>query len=96
MEGTIRILNQETRGDVMSRIRRTVRQIAESAGTTATVEISSNAPITYNDPDLVEATLPTLKEVAGEGMVMEMLPLMPAEDFAYFQEKVPGPPTQTR
>jgi amidohydrolase len=46
--------------------------------------------VTVNDPALTEQMLPTLKRVAGEDNV-RLGPLTgTAEDFSYYQQKVPG------
>jgi metal-dependent amidase/aminoacylase/carboxypeptidase family protein len=52
MTGTIRCLDAEVRKDIHERIHRTVSKIAESAGTTAEVEIKPVSPIVLSDPEL--------------------------------------------
>ena len=89
MEGTIRILDPSVRDEVLQRIRQTATNIAESSGTKAVVTITRYAPVNYNDPALTARMLPTLKRVAGAGL-KEVPPVMPSEDFAFFQEKIPG------
>ena len=89
MEGTLRILDPSMRKDVHQRIIRTASSIAESAGARARVEIKTYAPVTYNDPALTARMIPTLRRVAGSGLV-EVQPKTPSEDFSFFQEKVPG------
>jgi len=90
MEGTIRYLNPDTREDLYARIRRTVTEIAESAGTTADVSIESNAVPVVNPPDLTARTRSALERALGSENVVTDQPNMVAEDFAYFQERVPG------
>jgi amidohydrolase len=64
--------------------------ISESAGATATVEFGLGYPVTRNDPALTERMVPTLRRVAGADNV-KLGPLTgTAEDFSYFQQKVPG------
>jgi amidohydrolase len=89
MDGTIRILDPSMREDVHQRIRLTANNIAESGGARARVDIKTYAPVTYNDPELTARMLPTLRRVAGEGLV-EVQPKTPSEDFSFFQEKIPG------
>ena len=88
--GTIRTLNKEMQQKIHDKIRRTATKIAESAGATAEVNIQLGAPVTYNDPDLVARMLPTLQEVAGPENVLERKAITGAEDFSFFQEKIPG------
>ncbi len=89
MVGTIRIVEPAMRDDILSRIRRTVSSIAESAGAMAEVNFKAYAPVTYNDPDLTRQMAPTLRRVAPVAAV-EIGPVTPSEDFAFFQEKIPG------
>ena len=90
MNGTIRTFDPEMREDFLKRIKRTAEQIAESAGAKAEVTIKSYSPVTYNDPELTEQMLPTLKWAAGDDKVAEMTPIMVAEDFSFYQERIPG------
>lgn len=91
MEGTVRSFDEEMRKDIKDRIRRTVESIAQSAGATATVDFGSgNNPVTYNDPALTARMLPTLQRVAGQANVTVGELSTPAEDFALYQQKIPG------
>lgn len=47
-------------------------------------------PFTYNDPALTQEMLPTLEAGAGAGMVKLTPVHTGAEDFSFFQQKVPG------
>ncbi|MBC6605978.1 amidohydrolase [Hymenobacter sp. BT188] len=91
LTGTIRTLSKEMQTKIWADIRRTATNIAESAGATAEVDIVNYAPVTYNDPRLTERMLPTLRTAAGAAdKVVLQKAVTGAEDFAYFQEKVPG------
>jgi len=90
MAGTIRVIEPSIHEDVRARVRRTARSIAEAAGAVAEVEITPNAIVTYNDPELTRRMVPTLQRAAGEAGAFEAPPLMPAEDFSYYQQRVPG------
>jgi amidohydrolase len=90
LEGTVRAFDENVRKDIQDRIRSIATNIAETAGATATVEFSLGYPVTRNDPALTERMLPTLRRVAGADNV-RLGPLTgTAEDFSYFQQKVPG------
>ncbi|HEX2120277.1 MAG TPA: amidohydrolase [Thermoanaerobaculia bacterium] len=103
MIGTIRSLDAKMRDEIHTRIRRTAESIAAAAGAKADVTISTGYPITYNDPALTEKMAPTLRRVAGSGNVRLANPVLGAEDFSFYQQKVPGlffwvgirPPNQT-
>ena len=90
MEGTIRTLDSQMQKDTHARIKRTVTLIAQSAGAEAEVDIEIGNPITFNDPALTEQMTPTLRRVVGDGKVFTAKPRTVAEDFAKFQERVPG------
>lgn len=91
MQGTVRTFDEAMRTDIKQRIQRTVDLIARSAGATATVDFGSgNNPVTYNDPALTARMLPTLRRVAGGSNVREGELSTPAEDFALYQQKIPG------
>jgi len=90
MLGTIRAFDQAMRMDIHERIRRTAQSIAQSAGATADVQIDLGNGVTYNDPALVERMLPTLRRVAGEGMVSLGPATTTAEDFSAYQQRIPG------
>jgi len=90
MLGTLRSLDPVMRKEIHERVRRTATMIAESAGARADVQIETGYPITYNDPALTQKMLSTLLRVAGRENVREIPPVLGAEDFSFFQEKVPG------
>ena len=90
MEGTIRYLNPATHEEIYERIRRTAEDIAHSAGATAEVSIARNAIPVVNPPALTQRTRAVLQGALGEANVRAEPPTMIAEDFAYFQDAVPG------
>jgi amidohydrolase len=90
MIGTIRTFDPAMRADIFARMKRTAEQIAGSSGATAAFVVDSGYPVTANDTALTTQMLPTLRWAAGEsGLGMRAL-VTGAEDFSYFQEKVPG------
>ncbi|QQS32028.1 MAG: amidohydrolase [Acidobacteriota bacterium] len=90
MAGTIRALDRDIQRDIHEKMRLTVAKIAESVGTTAELTIFNAAPITYNEPGLTRRMVPSLEKAAGKDRVFEANWVTGAEDFAFFQEKVPG------
>ncbi|MFZ2490481.1 MAG: amidohydrolase [Thermoanaerobaculia bacterium] len=88
--GTIRSLDATMREDIHARIRRTAENIASAAGAKATVTITRGYPITFNDPALTAASVPTLQRVAGRDKVLVANASLGAEDFSFYQQKVPG------
>lgn len=92
MMGTIRALSDEDEKMIIQRVTQIATKTAESAGATAEVLIpySTRYPVTYNDPILTEKMLPSLNKTAGEGNIFLREAVTGAEDFSFFQEKVPG------
>ena len=92
MLGTVRTFTDEDEAYVFDRIRQVAEKTAESAGATATVELpySVHYPVTYNNPTLTAAMLPSLRKAAGVENVVEIPAKTGAEDFSFFARKVPG------
>lgn len=90
MIGTLRALDANMREEIQTRVKKTAEAIATAAGATATVTITRGYPITFNDPALTEQMVPTLRRVAGTTQVRLVNPVLGAEDFSFFQQKVPG------
>jgi amidohydrolase len=90
MAGTIRTLDEGMQDKIHEKIRLTATKIAESAGATAEVSIEKKTPVTYNDPALTEKMVASLNKAAGESNVARINAVTGAEDFAFYQKKVPG------
>ena len=90
MEGTVRAFDEAVRKNIHDRIRSIATHYAEAAGATATVEFGLGYPVTRNDPALTERMVPTLRRVAGADNVRVGPLTGTAEDFSFFQQKVPG------
>jgi amidohydrolase len=90
MTGTIRTFDESMRQDVHARIKHIAESIAEANHAHAEVRIDKAVPVTVNDPALTEKMIPTLKRIGGDGGSRPHQRVMVAEDFSYFQEKIPG------
>ncbi|MBE9464879.1 amidohydrolase [Dyadobacter subterraneus] len=90
MIGTIRTFDEDMHVKVHKRITEIATNIAESAGAKADVNIGILYPVTYNDIPLTEEMVGTLKDVAGKDNVKLVPAASGAEDFSFFQQKVPG------
>ncbi len=90
LEGTMRTLNEEVRTRAKELMKETLNGITSAYGATFELKFEENAAVTFNEPKLVEETLPTLRRVLKESNVRSIKPFMIAEDFAYYQRVIPG------
>ncbi|EKE77421.1 amidohydrolase [Gallaecimonas xiamenensis] len=88
--GTIRTFDEQMRSDLIERMERTVKHVAEASGASATLEVSSGAAVTWNDAKLTDWAGQSLAWAAGDKGVGSLKPITGAEDFSYFQQQVPG------
>jgi amidohydrolase len=90
MTGTMRTFSETVRQRAQQLMRETLQNITAAYGATFDLQFDGANPVTYNEPRLVEETLPTLRRVVGEANVIAPKPFMPAEDFSEYQKVVPG------
>ena len=90
LQGTIRTFDEAIREDIHARVRQTATSLAAASGAAAEVHVHRGYPVTVNNPGLVADSLPSLRRAAGEDRVFEVPRLMPAEDFSYYANEVPG------
>ncbi len=90
MAGTIRTLDDDMQKKIHEKLVLTATKIAESGGATAEVTIDKKTPVTYNDPALTEKMVGSLQRAAGAENVIRINAVTGAEDFAFYQKKVPG------
>jgi amidohydrolase len=90
MLGTIRNLDSSLRKSVLREVKHIAESIAEMNGAKAEVRIENKTLVTYNDPVLVQQMLLSLERAAGASNVKQMNWVTGAEDFSFFQDKVPG------
>ncbi|MBD2756867.1 amidohydrolase [Spirosoma validum] len=90
MIGTIRTFSPDAQKLVHRRINEIATNIAESAGAQADVKIDIMYPVTYNDPKLTDQMVPSIEAVAGKNNVKITPAATGAEDFSFYQQKVPG------
>ncbi|MBV9210348.1 MAG: amidohydrolase [Acidobacteria bacterium] len=90
MEGTMRTLNEDVRSRAKEMMKETLNGVTSAYGASYELQFEENAAVTFNEPQLVEETLPTLRHILGETQVQLIKPQMVAEDFSYYQRVVPG------
>ena len=90
MLGTIRTLDEAMKATVLKRLEEIVYNTAKANNAKAKITYQVSYPITYNDPELYENMLPSLKRINGPENVHFMNAITGAEDFSFFQKEVPG------
>jgi amidohydrolase len=90
MSGTMRTFNDQVRERSIALMRETLQNVGAAYGATVELEMGDGNGVTYNEPSLVEETLPTIRRVVGPQNALVIKPFMPAEDFSAYQKVVPG------
>jgi amidohydrolase len=90
LEGTMRTLNEEVRTQAIAMMKQTLAGVTSAYGASYEIDFNFYNPVTYNDPALVEATLPTMRRIVGEKNLSQPRPQMGAEDFSEYQKVIPG------
>jgi amidohydrolase len=92
MLGTIRTFTTGDEKMIFDRVKTIVTKTAESNGAIAEVVLpyTFSYPVTFNDTSLVRKMLPSLQRTTGEGKTVLVSAITGAEDFSFFQQKVPG------
>ncbi len=90
LDGTVRTFGAARRADVLARITRTVKDLADSYGATADISFDGTNPPVINDGALLDEIAPALKEAAGAaGADLESHWVTTAEDFSAYAAKAP-------
>jgi len=91
MTGTIRVFDPKVREQVHAAVQQAAEGAARAAGAEASLTIARDGnPVTFNDPALTARMRPTLERVAGAGRAYVGRQTTTAEDFAHYQQRVPG------
>ncbi len=86
-EGTIRTSDPQVRLDVIEKFERVVRTTAEQFGADVTIKWGNSPSVTFNDKTITPIIFENSKSFAE---VVDTLPSTGGEDFAAFQEQIPG------
>ncbi|WP_374468446.1 amidohydrolase [Phenylobacterium sp.] len=91
MAGTLRTFDPDMRKDVMARAEKAVQSIADRYGAKASFAWGTPNPVTNNNRELSAQMKPTLQRAAAGGQIKDDIDYITgAEDFSYYQLKVPG------
>lgn len=86
-EGTIRTFDPQVRLSVIDQFTKVVEATAAQFGAEVSIEWGNSPKVTFNDAELTPLVAEGSKDFA---QVIETLPSTGGEDFAAYQEKVPG------
>jgi len=90
LEGTIRTLDSKMQKDVHEKMKQVAKKVGEAWGAEVDINIETKTLVTYNDPALVAAMVPSLEKAAGKDNVTPGIWTTGAEDFSFFGEKAPA------
>lgn len=88
--GTIRSLDPDMQKTIHENIRKICTNLGEAHGAKVDVNITELAPVTYNELELSEWSKNVLNEKLGSENVVLTKPSTVGEDFAYYQQIIPG------
>jgi amidohydrolase len=88
--GTLRTMNKQWRQVSQQLIKRTAEGIAQLHGGSASVEFLDGACTVINDTAVTSFARQCAIDYAGKEKVYQLSPVMTAETFGYFLQKVPG------
>jgi len=89
MLGTVRAFSNDVRNAMPERIERVLKSCCEISGAEFDFSYLWRYPVTESDPDQTRYAR-RLATTLGEERVMDVEPLMGAEDFSYFAQRVPA------
>lgn len=89
MTGTVRSNHNEVRDTLIKRIPEVAEGVAEAAGAKAETQIAKIYPVTVNNPELVDKTVPLLKQNGIDAEISTWNPGA-SEDFSFYAAKVPS------
>jgi amidohydrolase len=90
LTGTVRTLDAGTWAEIPERFERVVAGICKAHGATYELDYERIAPVVDNDEGLTAFAQASLARSLGSKHVLLVDPIMAAEDFAYFQQQLPG------
>ncbi len=86
MEGTMRAFNENTYNILKNRVMKVATDVSDAYGCEGSYKIIDMYPAVHNDTELFE----TLAGCLNKEDFIQLNPLTIAEDFSYYQKRVPG------
>lgn len=91
LEGTIRYFTPDAAARIRDRVNSIATHIAQAFGASVEILLESGYPTLVNDPKLTSRSVEYLASLSSWTAVSDSQPpVMVAEDFSYYSERVPG------
>lgn len=90
LTGTTRCFSNEVRAQFPQAMKRVVEETAKAMRGDATLIYEELVPPTINDVKLAQSVRKSAQKILGEDSLHDYPVTMGGEDFAYYQQKVPG------
>jgi amidohydrolase len=90
LTGTVRTLDSGAQDHVEAAVRRVVAGVCAAHRASCEVVYERVTPMVVNDPDLSRSSVAGLRAALGDDALIEIEPIMAAEDFSEFARVVPG------
>jgi amidohydrolase len=90
LTGTVRTLDADAQDHVEEAIKRIVGGMCSTHRASCEVTYERVTPMVVNDPELTGWAVDVLADALGEDALLEIEPIMAAEDFSEFARVVPG------
>ena len=90
IDGTVRTLDDETRGMAEAAMKRIAEETAAAYGCTATVKYDRLVDVVMNNPEIAAIGRGAAQKILGEDCVVRDDPTMGGEDFGFYCSKVPA------
>jgi amidohydrolase len=90
LTGTVRTLDAAAQDHTEAAIRRIVEGVCAAHRASCEVQYDRVTPMVVNDPELARSAVAVLRGLLGDDAVVEVEPIMAAEDFAEYARVLPG------
>lgn len=88
--GTVRTFDQDVQDDIENKMKILAKHSCQAGGADCDFYYERGYPVVENHAKETEQLVEAAKEIVGPEQVIEVEPVMGAEDFAYYLQHVPG------
>jgi amidohydrolase len=90
IEGTLRTLDPGVRDMAKGAVREILAGVTAAHGATFDLDFSVSVPMVHNERTLSDLSVASLRKAVGEAHVLLDTPELGSEDFAFYQQVIPG------